>query len=401
MLFLAGGLNYVDRTSISAVYPLIRADLHATNVQLGAIGSAFLWACAAGAPFAGMLADRVSRSRLIVYSLAAWSLIMTLCGFVTSVEQLVTLRVLLGFAECTYIPASMALIADHHEESTRATAMGIHLAGLNLAVVVGGTASGYLGEHFGWRFGLNLLGATGLVLSGFAWFILQDGPARATAVVRESVTVTLAELGRVPTYWIIVAEEVLASIGVWMFYNWMPLYFRETFHMSLTGAGFFGTVLLQSAAIIGISAGGVVSDRVTRGRPLRRMWMLGGFYCVAAPFLLIFLTQPGLEVLSVCIFGCSLLRTFGQVNEGPVMCDLFPPHRRAMALGLMSCCTMLAGGLGVYTAGYLKSDFGLGGVFAGVSIAILLSGSLSLIGARWTLPRDLQRVMAEQRAAAG
>ena len=55
MLFLAGGLNYVDRTSIAAVFPLIKADLHATDVELGAIGSMFLWSYAAGAPFAGML----------------------------------------------------------------------------------------------------------------------------------------------------------------------------------------------------------------------------------------------------------------------------------------------------------------------------------------------------------
>ena len=138
MLFLAGGLNYVDRTSIAAVFPLIKADLHATDFELGAIGSVFLWAYAAGAPFAGMLADRVSRSRLIACSLAAWSLIMALCGLVTGMPQLLVLRVLLGLAECVYIPASVTLIADHHGDDSRATAMGIHLAGLNLAVVVGG-----------------------------------------------------------------------------------------------------------------------------------------------------------------------------------------------------------------------------------------------------------------------
>jgi predicted MFS family arabinose efflux permease len=274
--------------------------------------------------------------------------------------------------------------------------MGIHLAGLNLAVVAGGTATGYLGEHFGWRVALSLLGVLGLVLSVFAWFILQDGPARAGSAARETVRATLAALARVPTYWIIVTEEVLASIGVWMFYTWMPLYFRETFGMSLTGAAFYGTVLLQSGAIIGISSGGFLSDRVTKGRPIRRMWLLGIFYCLAAPFLLVFLWRPRFEVLAVCIFACSLLRTFGQINEAPVMCDLFPRHRRALALALMSCCTMIAGGLGVFAAGYLKADFGLGGVFAGVSGAILASGLLSVSGALWFFERDLRRARAAE-----
>src|SRR5262245_15400758 len=102
MLFLAGGLNYVDRTSIAAVFPLLKSDLHATDLQLGAIGSVFLWSYAIGAPFAGMVADRFSRSRLIVGSLAAWSAITTLCGLVTDIQQLLILRFLLGFAECLY-----------------------------------------------------------------------------------------------------------------------------------------------------------------------------------------------------------------------------------------------------------------------------------------------------------
>ncbi|MBC8035859.1 MAG: MFS transporter, partial [Rhizobiales bacterium] len=141
MLFLVGGLNYVDRTSIAAVFPLLKADLHASDLQLGAIGSVFLWSYAIGAPFAGLLADRVSRSRLIVVSLAAWSVITTLCGLVTDIQQLLVLRFLLGFAECIYVPAAIPLLADHHGPDTRGTAMGIHLAGLNLAVVAGGTLS--------------------------------------------------------------------------------------------------------------------------------------------------------------------------------------------------------------------------------------------------------------------
>jgi len=73
------------------------------------------------------------------------------------------------------------------------------------------------------------------------------------------------------------------------------------------------------------------------------------------------------------------------------------PRSRDIAGGnnFLSCCTMTAGGLGVLAAGYLKSDFGLAGVFAGVSVAILLSGMLSLAGARWTFARDLASVKTE------
>jgi predicted MFS family arabinose efflux permease len=394
MLFLVGGLNYVDRTSIAAVFPLLRTDLHATDVQLGAIGSVFLWSYAIGAPFAGMVADRFSRSRLIVVSLAAWSAITTLCGLVTDIQQLLVLRFLLGFAECLYVPAAIPLLADHHGPETRGTAMGIHLAGLNLAVVVGGTLSGYLGEHAGWRAGLILLGVAGLLLSIAAHFVLRDGPTPPQAAQEERhVWSDIRAIVRVPTYWLIVGQNMLASIGLWMFFNWMPLYFRETFGMGLAAAGFNGTVSFQLAAVIGISLGGVISDRFTKGVPVRRMLFMAGFYLLAAPFLLIFLGKPALGPLAACIFTSSLLRTLGQANEGPILCEVLSPRRRALALGMMSCCTMTSGGFGVFAAGYLKQDFGLGGVFAGVSVIILLAGLLVLLGALRFYPRDLEKAM--------
>jgi predicted MFS family arabinose efflux permease len=395
VLFFAGGLNYVDRTSIAAVFPLLRAELHATDVQLGAIGSAFLWSYAAAVPFAGMLADRLSRSALIVFSLAAWSAITMLCGMVTDIGQLLFLRGLLGVAESVYVPAAVTLIADHHEPGTRATAMGLHLAGLNLAVVVGGTMCGYLGENFGWRVGLIVLGVSGLALSVVARKTLHDGPRAAQELAeKRDLRGDLLAIARVKTYWIIVSEQVLTSIGVWMFFNWMPLYFRETFGMGLTAAAFSGTVLFQAAAVIGISAGGYISDRVTKNQPVRRMYLLGGFYCAAAPFLLMFIGTPSLVPLSICVFLSSLLRTLGQTNEGPILCEVLSPRRRALALGIMSCCTMTSGGIGVLAAGYLKEDYGLGGVFAGVSAAVLLSGLLALLGAVRYYPRDIKRAAA-------
>ncbi len=39
---------------------------------------------------------------------------------------------------------------------------------------------------------------------------------------------------------------MLVSIGTWSFANWLPLYFTETFHMSLAGAGFSGTFAIQT-----------------------------------------------------------------------------------------------------------------------------------------------------------
>ncbi|MEN6604519.1 MAG: MFS transporter, partial [Bryobacteraceae bacterium] len=144
-------VNYADRTAISAVFPLLGAELGMSDVALAALGSFFLWSYAAGSPFAGVLADRFSRSRLVVLSLTAWSLVTIWTGFAHSATELLVTRIMLGVTECAYLPAALALMADHHDTDTRATAMGLHLAGLNFGLIAGGTLAGYLGDHLGWR----------------------------------------------------------------------------------------------------------------------------------------------------------------------------------------------------------------------------------------------------------
>jgi MFS family permease len=392
MLFFIACLNYADRTAISAVFPLLRSELDISDVGLGAIGSFFLWSYAIGSPFAGWLADRVSRSKMVVYSLTAWSLITIATGMVTDSNQLLFTRILLGLAECGYLPAAIALIADHHSPETRATAMGVHLAGLNFGLVAGGALAGYLGEHYGWRVGFFLLGGVGLALAAMARYFLTDvsTPAvRRAADTGGSALESVKSVLGIPTYLILVAEAMIISIGVWMFFNWLPLYFRETFNMSLTGAGFSGTFMLQMAATIGVLIGGYLSDRIAGKQLHRRMLFQALCYFAATPFLLAFLGTPAYGLISLCIFSFSFLRALGSSNENAIVCDLLPSNLRSTAVGLMNTANCLAGGVGILVAGYLKAGVGLAGIFAGISVIIFTAALIVTAGYVFFIRNDL------------
>ena len=64
MLWFVCFFNYADRQSIFSVFPKLRQEFGFSPVQLGLIGSAFMWVYAAGAPLAGLIADRVRRKDL-------------------------------------------------------------------------------------------------------------------------------------------------------------------------------------------------------------------------------------------------------------------------------------------------------------------------------------------------
>ena len=207
----------------------------------------------------------VSRSRMIFWSLLAWSLVTLCTAMVQDAHQLLATRVLLGFAESAYLPAAIALIADHHGAKTRGTALGIHLAGLSVGLVAGGAGAGYAGDHFGWRFAFVFLGCVGLVLAGLTRAVLRDVEMPPDPVRRSPVRDVL-ELARIPSYVILLSEAMLISVGTWIFFNWLPLYFKERYGMSLTMAGFSGTFIPQVATVAGVVLGGYFF-RPDRTRP--------------------------------------------------------------------------------------------------------------------------------------
>jgi len=73
MLWSVCFFNYADRQAIFSVFPLLTADLHLSDVQLGIIGSSFMWAYAFFGPVAGWTCDVVSRRTLVIGGLVAWS----------------------------------------------------------------------------------------------------------------------------------------------------------------------------------------------------------------------------------------------------------------------------------------------------------------------------------------
>ncbi|HEX2522532.1 MAG TPA: MFS transporter, partial [Terriglobia bacterium] len=107
--------------------------------------------------------------------------------------------------------------------------------------------------------------------------------------------------------------------------------------------------------------------------------------------LLAFVVSGSYAVIVGAIFGYSLLRAVGGANANPLLCDLLPKTSWSTAVGLMNTTNCLAGGIGIFIAGYLKQDFGLGGIFAGTAGIVFAAGLLLLLGYSLFLRRDLER----------
>lgn len=400
-LTAAAALNFGDRSAMSAVLSAVRDEFGTSDRMLGLLGAVFLWTYALGSPIAGTLGDRWSRTRLVTGSLLAWSAVTALMGLATGYPMLLMLRVGLGAAECLFLPAAIALIASYHGTPTRARAMSFIQIGANAGMVIGGSAAGYFADQYGWRSGFLVLGGAGILLAVLSRFLLPVTPMEATATARRaSLGEALRYILRVPSYWVLLGESMLSGLGMWVFFTWLPMYFRETYNMPLAAAGFAGTFMLQISVVLGVLAGGWFSDRVSAHAPHRRMLLYSIFYLIGAPCLLLFLGKPSFVVVAIGISLFSFMRGLASSNDNPTQCEVVPPEFRSTGVGLMNSVATAAGGCGVLLAGFLKRDVGLGAIFAGISLCFVIAGVLLLGGYRWFIRADIARAQASARRPA-
>ena len=137
MLCVVGCLNYLDRMMITTMRTSIMEEIPMSEAQFGLLTSVFLWIYGIASPFAGYLADKFSRSRVIIGSLLIWSLVTWLTSQASNFEELLLARALMGISEACYIPAALALIVDYHPGNTKSTATGIHIGGVYVGQSLG------------------------------------------------------------------------------------------------------------------------------------------------------------------------------------------------------------------------------------------------------------------------
>ncbi|MFN5931179.1 MAG: MFS transporter, partial [Sphingobacteriales bacterium] len=106
LLWVVALLNYLDRQVLSTLKPSMMADIielqSATN--FGRLMAVFLWIYGFMSPVAGLIADRVSKKKLIISSLFVWSAVTFSMGFASTFDQLYVLRAIMGVSEALYIP---------------------------------------------------------------------------------------------------------------------------------------------------------------------------------------------------------------------------------------------------------------------------------------------------------
>jgi predicted MFS family arabinose efflux permease len=170
------GLNGADLATISAVTGNLERGFHIGNTSIGVLASVVALAGAVFTLPAGILADRVSRTRMLAVSVAAWSVAMLVSGAATSYLWLLCARAGLGLVAAVTGPAVASLIGDFFPAGDRGRMYGLIIGGELLGTGLGFVVSGDISEVLSWRAAFWWLVLPSLVLAWAVWRLAE--PAR-------------------------------------------------------------------------------------------------------------------------------------------------------------------------------------------------------------------------------
>lgn len=386
LLWVVALLNYMDRQMLSTMQDAMKLDIVELQKAeaFGALMAVFLWIYGLVSPFAGVVADRVSRKKLVVGSLFVWSAVTYLMGYASDFTQLYWLRALMGVSEALYIPSALSLIADWHEGKSRSLAIGIHMTGLYVGQAVGGFGA-TIAATFSWHSTFYWFGIIGIAYSVVLALLLHDKPKAVDAVAaspdpatlmkKESLWRGLSVVLSTWAFWVILIYFAVPSLPGWATKNWLPTLFADNLGLDMAQAGPMSTITIAASSFVGVLLGGVMSDkwvqRNIRGRIYTSAIGLG-------------MTIPALVLLGfghsvVAVVGAGMLFGIGfgmfDANNMPILCQIISAKYRATAYGIMNMVGVFAGAavtqlLGKWTDG---GNLGMGfAVLGGIVIVALV-----------------------------
>ena len=391
---LLGGvalLNYMDRQMLSTMKDSMQVDI--TDLQsaanFGRLMAVFLWIYGLMSPISGIIADNLSRKKLIVGSLLVWSSVTYFMGLATTYDQVFWLRALMGLSEALYLPAGLSLIADYHTGGSRSLAVGIHMTGLYLGQAIGGFGA-TLAAAYSWNVTFQWFGIIGIVYAVVLAVFLKDKKRVSPEETKEStpkkpqanVWLSLKSLFMTPAFWVILLYFAIPSLPGWATKNWLPTLFAENLGLPMSQAGPMATITIAFSSFVGVVFGGILSDRWVRKNIKGRIYTGAIGLSLTIPSLL--LLGFGHSIFEVVSAGVLFGIGFGMfdANNMPILCQFVSVRQRATAYGVMNMVGVFAGAMITSVLGSWSDEGNLGMGFALLAAVVAVAVVIQLYSLR-------------------
>jgi predicted MFS family arabinose efflux permease len=376
-------LNYIDRSVLFAVQPLVQAEFRVSNAQIGYLTSAFLLFYMIAAPFTGPLADRYSRKLLIVLGAFFWSGLTLLTAMVHSYRELLIRHTLVGVGEATFVTIAPTFVADLFPEEKRGRILGIFYLAIPVGTAAGYILGGKLAGPLGWRFPFYIAAAPGFLLALAMLFIPEPERGRFDSLRQTRERATILSLARNPAFWTATLGMAMMTFALGGLQVWMPTFLSRVRGFSLQSANeVFGEIVVIDGIIASL-LGGWLGDRL-----LPRM--ASSYYFVSAismalgvPMMIVALFSAGPTMIPG-IFVAAFLLLLNTAPLNAALINSVGAHIRATAIAVNIFIIHILGDVpSPALMGYIADKSSLQIAFVCPIVAMTISSAILFYGMRF------------------
>lgn len=391
ILFIAWTVSYMDRMVMTVAIPYIAKDFNLTPLTMGVVMSSFFAGYALFQIPGGMLADRFGPRKVMAVAITWWSVFTFLTGMVTSLSNMLVIRLLFGLGEASFPGGSWKTIANWFPKKERSTANGIMMSSNALGPAIAPLFVVGIMATFNWRSVFYFLFIPGIIVVALVWIFIRDNPTESKLISPEELKViqdvseekqkeanklSLKDVLKFPVVWKIFFMWFTFDITFWGFSSWIPSYLVKARGFDLLKMG-INASLPFLAGTVGVIVGGYISDKYFVGK--RRNLIIGSELLGAICLYLTYSTAAeGLAMISLTLSGFFVCVAFGAIWALPM--NILPPEVMGGSSSFINFAGQIAGFISPIVMGYLVQISGgsFGKAFGFLIIAMLISAGIAL-----------------------
>jgi len=271
LIFFATTINYVDRTVLGLLAPMLQVTIGWNEAQYGYIVTSFQVAYALGLLVMGPLIDRVGSRIGYAIAVAIWSVSAMAHSLARSVVTFAMARFGLGFGEAGNFPSALKTVAEWFPQRERALATGIFNSGTNIGATFAPLLVPWIALHLGWQYAFLMTGAFSAIWI-VCWLKIYRRPqedAKLTADELDYIQsgrseslpkIPWARLLRYRQAWAFILGKFLTDPVWWFFLYWLPKFLSSEHHVTLAGLA-LPLIVIYNVATLGSIVGGWLPER--------------------------------------------------------------------------------------------------------------------------------------------
>lgn len=375
LLFIAIGINYIDRQMIGILKPTLAAELKWSETDYANIVFWFQCAYAIGFLTFGRMIDKVGVRVGYALAFTVWTVASIGHGLISTVTQFALARFTLGFGESGSFPASLKAVSEWFPQKERAQATGIFNAGTAMGPIITPLLVPAITLAWGWRaafISIGLVSCLWLV----AWLLMYRRPHEHPKVSPEelayiqsdntpvsakpapAVKISWFKLLRFRQTWAYAAGKFLTDPIWWLYLFWLPDFLGKTYGLNLKTFG-PPLIAIYLLADLGSVLGGWGSSRqMKNGLGANRARKTTMLICALAVIPIVTTQFISSMWLVVAIIGlAAAAHQAWSANLMTLPSDMFPKEAVASVIGIGGMAGAMGGMLMTTYNGYILEVF--------------------------------------------